>query len=287
MRREIALLVGTAFWFASSHPLSGETPLPPGAEGRGADAFYAINGSLRGILLPMEDVRISSRGAGVISRYLLEEGQIVQKGDTLLELNAEEERAELKRAEAARAGAAAELAHAREEHTRVEGLAKEGVASQKQYQEARFAMEAAQSKLQEREAALEVARSRLEERLVRSPIDGIFFKKLKSVGESVDRFEVVARVVDLSLLQMVVYCDAKLLGKYKVGDQRQLELLEGPFAGVKVNGKVIYVDSLLDPATGTFRVKLILEPSDKIVAGISARLLLPGETSTAQDAIVP
>ncbi|MDD2676886.1 MAG: efflux RND transporter periplasmic adaptor subunit [Methylacidiphilaceae bacterium] len=287
MHGRIWFLVGTAVWLSGAFCLSGRAAAPSDPAVRGADAFYAINGSLRGILLPMEDVRISSRGAGVIHRYLLEEGQIVQKGDALLELNSEEERAEISRAEAARAGAAAELAHAREEFARVEGLAKDGVSSQKQYQEAHFAVEAAQSRLQEREAGLEVARNRLEERLVRSPIDGIFFKKLKSIGESVERFEVVARVVDLSLLQMVVYCDAHLLGRSKVGDLRQIELLEGPFAGAKVSAKVAYVDSLLDPATGTFRVKLILEPSEKTIAGISARLLLPGETSTAQDATGP
>ncbi|WP_052292023.1 efflux RND transporter periplasmic adaptor subunit [Candidatus Methylacidiphilum infernorum] len=271
------LFWGNALWGSMSEStlpfdlsLQRDFPLVPEIESNRV-------GSLRGVLLPIEDVRLCSKEPGILEGYTVEEGQVVHKGDIVARLNAEEETAEVEKATALIKGTEAEIEHARAEFERIEGLFREGISSKKQYEETKFQLSSAQSKYDQAKASLSAAKSKLESRVIRSPIDGIFFKKLKNPGESIERFEAIGRVVNTKELQMVVFCDAKYFGKVKVADQLQVEIIDGPSSGRQTLATVVHVDSILDPISGTFRVKLLIQPTDFIVAGMSALLLLPEE----------
>ena len=113
---------------------------------------------------------------------------------------------------------------------------------------------------------------------MRSPIDGVFFKKNKSVGESVARYEVVARVLDLSALELLLFLGPEYFGQFNLGDTVSLELLDGPSRGVPVAGVVVFVDNVIDPASGTFRVRLEVGPTEQAVPGLGAKLTVwPGK----------
>lgn len=237
--------------------------------------FSEERSSYRAILLPVEDVRISAKAAGILEKFFFEEGAYVKKGDIIAQLNTEDERAEMVRAEAEVTVCQAELEKAQMEYKRIENLYKEEVISPKQYEEIKYQLQMAQGKFKEATALLEGAKNRLESKMIRSPIEGIFFKKLRNVGESVERLEPVGRVVNASELQMVIYCDSKHFGQIHPKDKYFVELVDGPYAGEKVEATVIHVDPILDPASGTFRVKLVINSSSKVVAGLSAELVIP------------
>ncbi|WP_244232792.1 efflux RND transporter periplasmic adaptor subunit [Methylacidiphilum caldifontis] len=237
--------------------------------------FPEERSSYRAILLPVEDVRISAKAAGILEKFFFEEGAYVKKGDIIAQLNTEDERAEMARAEAEVTVCQAELEKAQMEYKRIENLYKEEVISPKQYEETKYQLQMAQGKFKEATALLEGAKNRLESKMIRSPIEGIFFKKLRNVGESVERLEPVGRVVNASELQMVIYCDSKHFGQIHPKDKYFVELVDGPYAGEKVEATVIHVDPILDPASGTFRVKLVINSSSKVVAGLSAELVIP------------
>ena len=42
----------------------------------------------------------------------------------------------------------------------------------------------------------------------------------------------------------------------------------------QASAEVVYVDPLIDPSSGTFRVKLEIAPTDSVSAGLAARLLI-------------
>ncbi|ACD82585.1 efflux RND transporter periplasmic adaptor subunit [Candidatus Methylacidiphilum infernorum] len=231
--------------------------------------------SYRAILLPIEDVRISAKASGILEKYFFEEGAVVKKGDVIAQLNTEEEKTEIARAEAQFSVCQAELEKSQREFQRIENLYKEQVISPKQYEESKYQLQMAQGKLKEAMAFLEEAKNRLEAKIVRSPIDGVFFKKLRTIGESVERLEPIGRVINAAQLQMVVYCDSKHFGQIRREDKYFIELVDGPYAGEKVEATVVHVDPFLDPASGTFRIKLHIPSSSKVVAGISAELVIP------------
>lgn len=101
----------------------------------------------------------------------------------------------------------------------------------------------------------------------------MFFKKNKSVGESVGRYEVVARVIDSSALEFMLFLGPEYFGQFKVGDVATVELLDGPARGQRATGTIAFVDSLIDPASGTFQIWVELAPTDQVVSGLGARLV--------------
>ena len=234
-------------------------------------------GSLRSVLLPREDIKLSAASAGIIKIYHVEEGQRVSAGEVVLELDAREEKAAVNQSESILEGAAAELEKARKDMKRVEKLYKDNIQSEREYEETVYQLAKAESQYKYTQATLETAKIRLDKMKIKSPIDGIFLKKYKSVGESVERLETVARVLDDTRLELVVYCGSHLFGSMHSDTTLNIEILDGPSRGEQVAAEIVYVDPIIDPSSGTFRVKLEISPTETVSAGLAARLIL-GET---------
>lgn len=235
----------------------------------------AVRGSLRSVLRPIADVRVSSKAAGIIQRFHVQEGAKLNAGDAILSLDQDTERAELAQAEALVAGSRAELERAALEYERARPLSAENIFSEKQLVEARTTRDLAASRLAQAEAARDLAKTRLTDRTLTSPIQGIFLKTSKSVGEAVERFETVARIVDVSRVEMVVYADARYFKALSNVSQTKVSVLL-PSGGQKVvEATVSHLDPIIDPSTGTFRVKLQLEVGDDVAAGYMAILHPP------------
>jgi RND family efflux transporter MFP subunit len=231
-------------------------------------------GSLRAGLWPIQDIHLSSRAAGIIERYLAEEGQSVHAGDAIMVLDSNQEKAEVAVAEAVLRGAQAELDHARQDLDRAKPLSQEKIFSDKQFADAKYTFEVAQNRVMQAEASLSLAQSRLSNRTIASTIDGIFLKKTKNVGEAVDRFETVARIVDITAVKMEVYVDGSLFDSLKGAQAVRVQVFKSQDNYVTVEGKVTFIDPIIDPMSGTFRVRVELTPSADVIPGYSAILLL-------------
>ena len=266
----VAALAGGTFAGAQSDPLAS----------RGGDLLGAASrGSLRSVLRPAQDLRLSSRAAGVVEKFHLEEGEVVQAGGPILSLDSEQEQAELQQAQALLQGAKSELARAEAELTRIAPLSEENIYSEKQLVEVRTEVELSRSKVQQAEAAIALAQARLANRTIVSPIEGIFLKTNKSVGEAVERFETVARVVDVSSLEMVVYCDSQYFSVFKLTDMVRVRVLKGAEEQPIVEAKIVHIDPIIDPSSGTFRIKLQLPRSAHAAPGYAAVMLPPPQVT--------
>jgi multidrug resistance efflux pump len=139
------------------------------------------------------------------------------------------------------------------------------------------------SRRDQAKAALDLAQARLDNRTLRSPINGIFLKTSKSIGEAVERFETVALVVDASVLSLVAYCDASHLGLFQgPGQSVPVQVLALGEQQLTVTGTVRHVDPIIDATFGTFRVVVEVTPTDTVVAGLPGVLIAPRPlTSTA------
>jgi RND family efflux transporter MFP subunit len=251
-------------------------PMSPEVADRGPVWTSVNRGSLRAIVQAAQDIRLSARAAGVIQRYAAEEGQSLRKDAPILILDDNQEKAELAQAEAVLRASQAEVSHAEGEFERAKPLSEERIFSDKQFAEAKYALEVARSRLAQAEAAVALAKVRLADRTIISPFDGIFLKKSKSIGEAIERFEPVARLVDLSYLEIVVYCDASLFGSFNRDRAVSVQVSKSDDSpSVVVQGTVSYVDPIIDPASGTFRVRVRLPASGSTAPGYTAVLLPP------------
>lgn len=240
----------------------------------GTDAWSVVSrGSLRSVLAPRYDIKLSSRAAGIVEKILVPEGSRISAGQPILSLNSQEEEAEVAQAKASLRGTEADYERAKNDFARMDALFKEKIASDKQFEESRSLLKVTQSRVDQAKAMLAIAEVRLENRTLRSPIDGIFLKTVKSVGEAVERFETIARVVDASSLRFVVFGDYSLIGRFKPGQKVALQVQSTPEAESRVEGVVLHIDPIVDSTSGTFRIIIEVTPSDRAVAGLSALLV--------------
>jgi RND family efflux transporter MFP subunit len=233
-------------------------------------------GSFRSMLRPIVDVPLSSRAAGIIETIHVPEGSAVKAGQPIISLDSNQERADVLQAEAAMRGTKANMDRATSDFESMQRLntGTENVYSEKALREAKAQAAVARSGYDQAAATLELARVRLVNRDVISPIDGIFLKTNKVVGEAVERYETVARVVDITSLEMVVYCDARFFSLFKDDQKVDVRVLKSAEDQPVVTGTVSHVDPIID-SSGTFRVKVRIEPSPKAVAGFPAILIAP------------
>lgn len=236
-------------------------------------------GSLRSVLAPKYDIKLSFPAAGIVEKILLSEGSRLRAGQPIMILDSRQEEAEVAQATASLHGTQADLERAQTEFARIEALFKDRIASDKQFEESRSLLKAAQARVEQAKAVLTLAQVRLDNRTLRAPIDGIFLKTVKSVGEAVERFETVARVVDASSLRFVVYGDYALLGRFLPGQKVSLQVQSSPEAENRVDGIVLHIDPIVDSTSGTFRIIIEVKPSEKAIAGLSA-LLIIGENNS-------
>jgi RND family efflux transporter MFP subunit len=231
-------------------------------------------------------VEIRSRLLGYLDKVLFKEGTAVKKGDLLFQLDDRVQRAELAKAEAEHKRTEARLKVAELDLSRMAKLGDAKAISREEYEKAAAAVEEAKASLLAARAALELAKLNLDYSRIASPIDGRIGRANATTGNLVRDADLLATVYALD--PMYVYFDL---------DERTLLRLarytrERPDAKVTIGlsltgdedfprkGVLDFTDLIVDPKTGTVRVRAVLANSkDEVRPGQFVRGRLPlGET---------
>jgi RND family efflux transporter MFP subunit len=245
--------------------------------------------SLDCMIQPHQIVQIGSAAAGVIEHILVDRGDLVTRGQTIVQLQAGVERAALAVArEMTVAAGSADLAQ--RELKRAQELHEQNFVSQtyldKQRAEAQVAggrtdQATERKKLSQRE--VELAAAQLAQRNITAPISGVVVERFMSPGEFVDQ-KPILRIAAIDPLRVDVLVPAAVFGQVEVGMKGAVmpELLQKRehIAVVKT------VDRVIDAATNTFRVRLELpNPGGTLPAGLRCKvdlgLKLPGSPTAA------
>ncbi|SFD42389.1 efflux RND transporter periplasmic adaptor subunit [Devosia psychrophila] len=117
------------------------------------------------------------------------------------------------------------------------------------------------------------AEATLRQRTILSPIDAIVTERPSSAGEFITQDGYVAALAQLDPLHVEVYLPIVTYGQISVGSIATI-YPEPPISG-QYSAKAIAVDSVFDPASGTYGVRLELEnPDSHLPAGQRCRLSL-------------
>jgi membrane fusion protein (multidrug efflux system) len=204
------------------------------------------------MLTPSEEVEVSSPVTGILDRMLVKRGNKVKKGQLLFQLKAGVEREGVQLA-TVKAG------FAKRKADRNKDLYDENIITPHERDEIETELLIAQSELRlmEQELAL---------RKVYSPINGVVVNRYNSKGEYVS----IDPIVSLATLDPL-HVDLLLPSSYFGQITLKQQLLIKPASDIidARKAKVIIVDPLIDPASGTFRVQLLMSnPKNKIPAGL-------------------
>lgn len=210
-----------------------------------------ITGS--GRIASEEEQKLSFKTGGIIKAIYVKEGEKVNKGDVLAELNLSEIQASVKQAKLG-------LEKAMRDFERIENLYKDSVATLEQYQNVKTALGFAKSNV-------EIATYNLNFSTIKAPGNGTVLKKLAEENEMIGSGHPVFLFGQNKSWIVKTNVTDKQVINLSIGDEAIVET--DAYPGKKFKATILEIGSFADPYTGTFAVTLNLkETSLKLVSGL-------------------
>ena len=246
-------------------------------------------GDLDCVIEPHTVIDLSSRVDGIVETLEVQRGELIEKDQVLVRLEAGVEQASVAEAKA-RADATAEilagkvsLGFAQRREDRIQELHRSQAVSLDQLDEMTTESELTRLELQQArenkriaDLQLRQAREILKRHTLRSPIRGIVVQRYLAPGESTKDVPIM-RLAEIDPLRVEVIVPVAAFGAIQVG-QSAFVHPEEPLVG-EYPATVTVVDGVADAASGTFRVRLGLSNEDYAVpSGLKCRVqFLPYE----------
>jgi len=269
---QVALIAGMLILFAvSGCAKKAEKPKgrPPALVVTALASQQDVPVQLRaiGTMEASESVTIRTQISGELVKVAFREGQDVQKGALLFQLDPRVYQAALRKAEAALARDRVILANARKDYERYAQLVKDGIVTQEQAEGYRTRAESAAADLAADQAALDNAREQLAYCTITAPISGRLGILAVDRGNVVKANETVLVTINkLTPIHATFTIPEKELPEVKrqlAGGRLAVEAEVPGSAGIKERGVVSFYDNTVDPATGTIRLKASFDNSGK------------------------
>ncbi|TMQ67914.1 MAG: efflux RND transporter periplasmic adaptor subunit [Candidatus Eisenbacteria bacterium] len=234
-----------------------------------------------GTVEPIETAAVGSQVGGTVTRLAFREGDEVQSGQMLIQLDPRPFRAALERASAALARDRALAENARSEADRGERLFQQNVIAQADLDQKRAAAAAMMATVRVDSAAEAAARLDLRYASIRAPISGRTGRLMIHVGDYVkaatsDPLVTINQTHPVRVRFTVPQDDVPLVQRYRAARPRVLGRLPGDDS-TAVEGTLAFVDNAVDPQSGTLLLKGEFPNRDRrLVPGqfIDVRLVL-------------
>ncbi|MXW00978.1 MAG: efflux RND transporter periplasmic adaptor subunit [Holophagales bacterium] len=186
-----------------------------------------------------------------VTDLLVEEGDTVRAGQTMLLLEDEAQRTALKRVES-------QLDRSRLEYERQRRLFEQDLISEQAYNQARYDME-------QLELALEDAERELGYATVTAPISGIVTERLVNVGDHVETHSKLFEIVDFDSIVARVFVPERQLAGLFVGQPARV--LAQSLAGSR-DAAIERISPVVDPQSGTVKVTLGIPGNQGLLPGM-------------------
>jgi len=242
------------------------------------------------LIEPMQVVEVRAPVDGVVAAVHVQRGDVVRRGQPLLELQSASERLAVESAkyrsqmEGSIAAARNRVAYATKKLARLADLAQQNYASAQLRDEADAELRLAESELQavveNRELAKIEHRRAVEQlalRTMASPFAGVVLDRMLNPGdlaESGSGRKPALKVAQIDPLRVDVVLPAALFGQVKPG---QKALVVSQVGGGRYDAQVRMVDKVIDAGSGTFVARLELpNPQQKVPGGARCQAEIEG-----------
>jgi membrane fusion protein, multidrug efflux system len=228
---------------------------PRQGSGRGAVAVIAAVAKAERIVSQLnalgtaranEAVEVTSKVSNIVTAIRFSDGQRVERGQVLVELDSAQTRADLAAAEAASAESASQVKRSKE-------LISQKVISESQFEQLEATMKA-------NEARVAAARSHVNDTVIRAPFSGRVGLRRVSVGSLVNPGTTITTLDDLSIIKVDFSVPENFLAGLR--DGLKVKATAAAFPGRDFSGMVTGVDSRIDPVSRSVTVRAAVPNPD-------------------------
>jgi membrane fusion protein (multidrug efflux system) len=240
-----------------------------------------------GELISPSKAMIAAEVGGRVTDVVKDEGEYVQAGEIVMEIDPERRKLELQNARATAVEARAALSEVRRQSERVRKLYKQEIASQAQLDQAETNESAAASRLSAAEAREQLAERAVRDASVTAPFSGQIARRPVSRGEFVNMGQALFELVAVDPLEVEFHLTERDSARVNAGQRVGVSV--APWPGETFDGTVTMISPTIDSRSRTLRVKAEIQNDDgrlrpgtfaRVDLGIAVRpkvLLIPEE----------
>lgn len=206
---------------------------------------------------------VVSKVRGMITEINVEEGDFVNAGDVLAQLEDEQLELEAQRAKATMDRLLNEL-------NRKEELFEKNLISAQEFENAKYEYQAQKSEY-------ELAQLKIKNSKIQAPIRGVISDRFIKVGNMMNSDQEVFEITDFDPILAVLKVPEQEMSKIQKGQQALLKV--DALKNESFKGKVLRVSPTVDPQTGTFQVTVsIWDKSKQLKPGMFGRVRIVYDT---------
>lgn len=210
-----------------------------------------------GSLVAMNDVSVTTEVPGIVDEIKFSSGQRVEKGDVLLQLDDDVDRAQL-------ASLQVDLQLAQVQFDRAAKLVKERTVSQSEYDEARYRLESAKANLASSQAQMIKKR-------IRAPFSGLIGIRQVDLGEYLPAGAEIAPLQSLDPIYVDYTLPERYLADISVGQAIELQVQAYP--NETYGGEIQALNPGINPGTRSIHIRGILDnPAGLLRPGMFAEV---------------
>ncbi|MBC2607279.1 efflux RND transporter periplasmic adaptor subunit [Pelagicoccus albus] len=228
-----------------------------------SNLFGADPVRVQGLVLPFQEVTLSSAVSGLVDTVEIEEGDHVEAGQILAQLADAEARLEVERS-----AQVVELKRFDAQGT--EKLYEQNMARQDEALEKAVELRIA-------ELQSDLAETALERRRIRAPFAGVIVSRDKEPGEWSEPGAEFFQLVDFQQVYLQLLLPHAQTVALEIGQSIEVQSDEDA-AGAEARGEVAFIDPRVDAASGFQRVKILIPNEDgQILPGVRLWAILPAD----------
>jgi RND family efflux transporter MFP subunit len=222
-------------------------------------AYYSSTATLEAD----EEATVVAKVRGIVEELNVEEGDMVQAGDVLAQLEDEQLALEAERDKAT-------MDRLKNELNRKEELYNKNLISAQEFENAKYEYQAQKS-------AYELAQLQVKYSQIRAPINGVISDRMIKVGNMISTDQEVFHITDFDPLLAVLNVPEHEMNKLQKGQSALIQV--DAVSGETFEGRVLRISPTVNPETGTFEVTVsIKDESRQLKPGMFGRVRIVYDT---------